>query len=70
MALDVSRETKAIVKDIGELIEGEVLFDELSRAMYSSGASIYRIKPLGIVQARVAPAMKWEKASSWIFQDI
>jgi anaerobic glycerol-3-phosphate dehydrogenase C subunit len=52
MASDVSRETKTIFKDIGELIEGEVLFDELSRAMYSSGASIYRIKPLGVVRPK------------------
>jgi len=34
------------------LIEGEVLFDELSRTIYSSAASLYRIRPLGIVKPR------------------
>jgi anaerobic glycerol-3-phosphate dehydrogenase C subunit len=38
--------------DLGRFIEGEVLTDELSRTIYSCGASIYRIKPLGIVKPR------------------
>lgn len=38
--------------DLGRLIEGEVLTDELSRTIYSCGASLYRIKPLGIVKPR------------------
>src|SRR5512137_2415130 len=45
-------ETIAILKDLKRLIEGEVLFDELSRTIYGSAASIYRIRPLGIVKPR------------------
>src|SRR3984885_603018 len=36
----------------GELkhqIEGEVRFDQISRALYSSDASVYQIQPLGVV---------------------
>jgi len=47
-----NRETIAILKDLKGLIEGEVLFDELSRTIYGSAASIYRIRPLGIVKPR------------------
>jgi len=45
-------ETKAILRDLQKQIEGEVLFDELSRTIYSSAASLYRIKPLAIVRPR------------------
>ena len=33
-------------------IEGEVRFDKLSRALYSTDASVYQIEPLGVVVAR------------------
>jgi len=36
-------------KELKRIIKGEVLFDELTRVIYSSGASIYKIKPEGIV---------------------
>ncbi len=52
MVLELSGEVATICRDLGKLIEGEVLFDELSRAMYSTGASIYRIRPLGIVKPK------------------
>ncbi len=52
VASNLSQATDAISKDIAELVDGEVLFDDLSRAMYSSGASIFRIWPLGIVQPK------------------
>ncbi len=52
MRSNLTQEREVIFRDIGKLIEGDVLFDELSRAMYSSGASIYRIRPLGIVQPK------------------
>ncbi len=52
MNFQVTKELKSILKDLKKLIEGEVLFDELSRAIYSSAASIYRIKPLGIVKPK------------------
>src|SRR4030066_715356 len=46
------RESESIFRQLKKLIEGEVLFDELSRTIYSSAASLYRIKPLGIVKPR------------------
>lgn len=39
----------AFRREIESHIEGEVRWDELSRALYSTDASVYRIKPLGIV---------------------
>ncbi len=43
------KEEKEILRDLRNTIEGEVLFDELSRTIYSSGASLYSVRPLGIV---------------------
>ncbi len=40
-----TKELKFILKDLKKLIEGEVLFDEPSRTIYGSAASIYRIRP-------------------------
>ena len=31
------------------VIEGEVRFDKVSRALYSTDASVYQIEPLGVV---------------------
>ncbi|MFB0508048.1 MAG: anaerobic glycerol-3-phosphate dehydrogenase subunit C [Thermodesulfobacteriota bacterium] len=52
MVSQLSGEAETIGRDLGELVEGEVLFDELSRAMYSSGASIYRIRPVTVVKPK------------------
>jgi FAD/FMN-containing dehydrogenase/Fe-S oxidoreductase len=41
-----------IYDDLRGVIEGDLLFDELSRALYSTDASIYRIPPLGVVVPR------------------
>lgn len=46
------KEEKEILRGLRNTIEGEVLFDEISRTIYSSGASLYRIRPLGIVKPR------------------
>ncbi len=35
-----------------ERIEGEVRFDKITRALYSTDASVYQIEPLGVVIAR------------------
>lgn len=43
---------ETLKRDLQRLIEGEVFFDELSRAIYGSAASIYRVKPLGIVKPK------------------
>lgn len=41
---------KEIFERLNSLIEGDVLYSELSRSLYSSGASLFRIKPRAIVQ--------------------
>lgn len=41
-----------LAKDLRRLIKGKVLFDELSRTMYSTGACSYQIMPLGAVAPR------------------
>ncbi|MEW6096055.1 MAG: anaerobic glycerol-3-phosphate dehydrogenase subunit C [bacterium] len=43
---------KKIEKELKRIIKGEVLFDEITRAIYSAGASIYKIKPKGVVIPR------------------
>ncbi len=43
---------KAMFREIEEMIEGDVLCDDLSRTLYSSGACLYRVKPLAIVQPK------------------
>ncbi len=43
---------ETLKRDLQRLIEGEVFFDEFTRAIYSSAASIYRIRPLGIVRPK------------------
>jgi len=40
--------------DLTELLRGDVLFDDFSRAIYSTAACIYRIQPLGVVAPRDA----------------
>ena len=35
--------------ELNQSIEGDVLFDEMSRHIYSTDASLYQINPLGIV---------------------
>ena len=38
-------------------VDGEVRFDRLSRALYSTDASVYQIEPLGVVVPRSAEAV-------------
>ncbi len=40
------------LKRLKRIIKGEVLFDELTRTLYSTGASIYKIKPAAVVIPR------------------
>ncbi|MFQ5809955.1 MAG: FAD-binding oxidoreductase, partial [Armatimonadota bacterium] len=46
-----AEETAAELRD---LLGGDVLFDDFSRAIYSTAACIYRIRPLGVVAPRDA----------------
>src|SRR5499427_5058929 len=36
-------------RELERTIEGEVRFDRISRALYSTDASVYQIEPLGVV---------------------
>ena len=38
--------------ELNESIQGDVLFDEMSCHIYSTDASLYQIKPMGIVLPR------------------
>ncbi len=44
--------TEGLRLDLQRAIEGEVRFDSVSRALYSTDASVYQIEPLGIVVPR------------------
>jgi FAD/FMN-containing dehydrogenase/Fe-S oxidoreductase len=44
----------ALQRDLEDQIAGEVRFDRVSRALYSTDASVYQIEPLGIVVVRSA----------------
>jgi anaerobic glycerol-3-phosphate dehydrogenase C subunit len=39
----------SLEKDLKKIIKGGILFDDIARHIYSSGASIYGIKPKGVV---------------------
>jgi FAD/FMN-containing dehydrogenase len=39
----------ALRRELVARIEGEVRFDRISRALYSTDASVYQIEPLGVV---------------------
>jgi len=43
---------EAIATDLKKIVEGNILSDELSRTIYSSGACIYSLRPMVIVQPR------------------
>jgi len=44
-----SLDVEALRRDLDAVIEGEVRFDKISRALYSTDASVYRIEPVGVV---------------------
>jgi FAD/FMN-containing dehydrogenase/Fe-S oxidoreductase len=46
------QERERIQDDLRGVIEGDLLFDELSRALYSTDASFFEVRPLGIVLPR------------------
>jgi len=47
-----SRTTEGLRLDLQNQISGEVRFDRVSRSLYSTDASVYRIEPLGVVVPR------------------
>ena len=42
----------ALRRELERDLEGEVRFDAVSRALYSTDASVYQIEPLGVVVVR------------------
>ncbi len=47
--LEPAIDSAAMRRELESQIEGEVRFDTISRALYSTDASIYQIQPLGVV---------------------
>jgi FAD/FMN-containing dehydrogenase/Fe-S oxidoreductase len=45
-------DTGALEQELKAQIEGEIRFDKISRALYSTDASVYQIQPLGVVVAK------------------
>ena len=43
---------ETLQRELEDQIEGEVRFDRVSRALYSTDASVYQIEPLGVVVVR------------------
>jgi FAD/FMN-containing dehydrogenase/Fe-S oxidoreductase len=43
------QERERIQDDLRGVIEGDLLFDDLSRALYSTDASLFEVRPLGII---------------------
>ncbi len=43
---------QSVHEDLQEVVKGDLLFDDLSRALYSTDASIYQVQPLGVVVPR------------------
>ncbi|MGH7378720.1 MAG: FAD-binding oxidoreductase, partial [Candidatus Methylomirabilales bacterium] len=43
---------EALIRELQEHVAGEVRFDEMTKVLYSTDASIYEIEPLGVVIPR------------------
>lgn len=52
-----------LARDLRDVVEGEVRFDEGSRALYANDASIYRQLPIGVV-IRATPTTWWPRCRS------
>jgi FAD/FMN-containing dehydrogenase/Fe-S oxidoreductase len=49
--------SEALRRELAAAIDGEVRFDRVSRALYSTDASVYQIEPLGVVIPRSSEAV-------------
>ncbi len=49
--------SEALRHELASAVDGEVRFDRVSRALYSTDASVYQIEPLGVVIPRSAEAV-------------
>src|SRR3954471_13589879 len=45
-------------RELEAAVDGEVRFDKVSRALYSTDASVYQIEPLGVVVPKSAEAVQ------------
>ena len=45
-------DTQELIAELQKHVSGEVRFDKMSRALWSTDASIYQIEPVGIVLPR------------------
>ncbi len=45
-------DTRDLVEELRRRVAGEVRFDKMSRVLYSTDASMYRIEPIGVVLPR------------------
>lgn len=48
----IHKDVREIEQELTRLIYGEVRFDDFSRTLYSTDASIYEMKPMGVVLPR------------------
>ncbi len=51
------RRASGLQSELEAAVDGEVRFDRVSRALYSTDASVYQIEPLGVVVPRSAEAV-------------
>jgi len=54
MSATVGFESGAFARKLRSEVDGEVRFDDLTRGLYSTDASIYQIRPLGVVIPKTA----------------
>jgi anaerobic glycerol-3-phosphate dehydrogenase C subunit len=50
--MNTAANANTMFREIEGIIEGTILYDDLSRTLYSSGACLYRVKPMAVVQPR------------------
>ena len=48
----MDQQQQRIAEDLAGVIEGELRFDGLTLELYSSDASLYQLRPLGVVYPR------------------
>ena len=52
MAIVDEQQRGRVEDDLRGFIKGDILFDDLSRTMYSTDASLFQMRPLGVVAPR------------------
>ena len=54
-----------LLHDLQNHIDGDVRFDDISRMLYSTDASIYQIEPIGVVIPRHADDVVAGATAAW-----